>query len=59
MRAIAEGLVSGVAAAAEANGRSSGEAEELPVRIHNFEVTFHSDRPIVIDRDFRRRHFFS
>jgi hypothetical protein len=59
MRAVAERLVGRVAAAAEANGRSPGESKGLPLRIDNLEIAFHSDRSVVIDRYFRRRHFFS
>jgi hypothetical protein len=59
MRAIAEGLVCGVPAAAEADGRPSGQAKGLSFRIKDFEVSFHSDGSVVIDRNFRGRHFFS
>jgi len=59
MRAIAEGLVGGVAAAAEAYGSPSGETKGLPLGIDNFEITLHADGTVVFDRDFRRRHFFS
>jgi len=59
MRAIAKGLVGGVAAAAEAYRSASGEAKGLPLGIDNFEVPFDADGPVVVDRDFRRRHFFS
>jgi hypothetical protein len=59
MRAIAEGFVGGMAAAAEAYGRPSGETKGFPLGIDNFEITFHADGPVVLDRDFCRGHFFS
>jgi hypothetical protein len=59
VRAIAKGFIGGVATPAEANGCPSGKAEGLPFGIHNFEITLHADGTVVIDRNFRRRHFFS
>jgi hypothetical protein len=59
MRAIAERLVGGVAAPAKAYGRPSGKAKRLPLRVDNLEITFEADGSVVLDRDFRRRHFFS
>ena len=52
MRAIAERFVFGVAAAAQADGRASSQAERLSVHILNCELAFHSQRAVVVDRDF-------
>jgi hypothetical protein len=59
MRAIAEGFVGGMAAPAEDYGSPSSETKGLPLGIDNFEITLHADGPVVLDRDFCRRHFFS
>jgi len=59
VRAIAEGLVCGVPAAAEPDGRPAGQAKGFSFRIKDLEVSFHSDGSAVIDRNFRGRHFFS
>jgi hypothetical protein len=57
--AIAKGLIGGVAAPAESNGRPSGKPEGLPFGIYNFKLTFHPDGAVIVDRNFRRCHFFS
>jgi hypothetical protein len=59
MRAIAKGLVGGVAAAAEAYRSPSSKAKGLPLGIDNLKITFDADGSVVIDHDFRRRHFLS
>jgi hypothetical protein len=59
MRAIAKRFVGGVAAPAKTYGRPSGKAKGLPLGVDNLEITFEADGPVVLDRDFRRRHFFS
>jgi hypothetical protein len=55
--AVAEGLIRGVAAAAKRNRRAPSQAESRALRIHDFEISFDSNRSIAIDRDFRRCHF--
>jgi hypothetical protein len=59
MRAIAEGLVCRVTASAEPDGRPAGQAKGLSLRIKDLEVAFHADGTVVIDSNFRSRHFFS
>src|SRR5882757_4153092 len=59
VRAIAEGLVSRMPATAEPNAGAAGQTEGLALRINDFEVAFYADRSVVIDRNFRGRHFFS
>jgi hypothetical protein len=59
MRTIAERLVGGVAAPAEAYGCPACQAKGLPIGVDNFEITLHADGPVVLDRNFRRGHFFS
>src|SRR5882762_3086446 len=59
MRTVAEWLVGGVAAPAEAYGRPACQAKGLPLGVDHFEITLHADGPVVLDCDFRRRHFFS
>jgi len=59
MRAVAKGLVCGVPAAAEPDGRPSGQAKGLSLRIKDLEIAFHTDGAVVIDSNFRDRHFFS
>jgi len=48
-----------VAAPAEAYGRPAGEAKGLPLGVDNFEITLDANGTVVLDRNFRRRHFFS
>jgi len=59
VRAIAEGLVCGVPAAAETDGRPASQAEGFSFRIEDLEVAFYADRSVVIHSNFRGRHFFS
>jgi hypothetical protein len=59
VRPVAKGLVRGVPAAAETDDRPTGQAEGLALRIYDFEVAFYADGSVVIDSDFRSRHFFS
>jgi hypothetical protein len=58
MGAVAEGLVCGVPAAAEPDGRSAGQTEGLSFRVKDFEFAFDAYRSVVIDRNFRGWHFF-
>jgi hypothetical protein len=59
MRAIAKRLVGRMTTAAKTDRGTPGESEGLTLRIDNLEIAFHADGPVVIDRDFSRRHFFS
>src|ERR1700687_3490431 len=59
VRAIAERLVGGVAAAAKADDRTTRQAEGLSLRVENFEIAFDAYGSVVIDRNFRCRHIFS
>jgi hypothetical protein len=59
MRAIAEGLVCGMPATAEPDGRPAGQAKGLSFGIKDLKVAFHPDGTVVIDSNFRGRHFFS
>ena len=51
MRAVAEGLVFGVAATAQADGRASSQAERLSIGVLNGELAFRSQRAVIVDRD--------
>jgi hypothetical protein len=57
--AIAKGLIGGVSAPAEANRRPSGEAKGFSFGIDNLKITFHPNGAVIVDRNFRRCHFFS
>src|SRR6266576_2682597 len=59
MRAIAERLVCGVPATAEPDSGPSSQAKWFSLGIKNFEIAFHAYGSIVIDSNFRGRHFFS
>lgn len=59
MRTIAERLVCGVPTTAEPNGGPSGQAKGLAFGIKDFEIAFHTDRSVVVNGNFRGRHFFS
>ena len=47
MGAIAEGLIRGVAAAAERELRAAGQAEGLAVGVEDFEIAFDAERAVV------------
>jgi hypothetical protein len=59
VRAITKGLVRGVPATAETDGRPASQAKEFTFGIEDLEVAFNADRSVVIHRYFRGRHFFS
>jgi hypothetical protein len=59
MRAIAERLVCGVPATAEPDGSPSSQAKGFSLGIKDFEIAFHAYGSVVIDSNFRGRHFFS
>jgi hypothetical protein len=59
VRAITKGLVRGVPATAETDGRPAGQAKGFTFGIEDLEVAFNADRSVVIHRNFRGRHFFS
>jgi len=48
-----------VSATAEPNRGPSCQAKGLSFRIDDLKVAFDADGSIVIDRNFRSRHFFS
>ncbi len=52
VRAVAEGLVAGMAAAAQGDGRSSSKAERVAFLIFNFKIAFYSDRAVIKNRHF-------
>ena len=54
MRAVAEGLVRGVAAAAQRHDRAPGQLERCSLRVHDFEIAFDSDGAVVLYGDFGR-----
>ena len=56
VRAIAEGLVGGMAAAAKGNRGASGKAEYVAQRVADLEVSFHAKRAVVCHCDFRCCH---
>jgi hypothetical protein len=57
VRTVAEGLVRGISASAEADGRTSRQAEFLTLGIEYFEIAFNLDRTVVVDYDFRSCHY--
>jgi hypothetical protein len=59
MRAIAERLVGGVPTTTEPNGGASGQAKGLTFGIQDLKIAFHAQGSVVIDSNFRGRHFFS
>jgi hypothetical protein len=52
VRAIAEGLVCGMSAAAETDGSASGQAEFISGWINNLEIAFDKDRAVVFESNF-------
>jgi hypothetical protein len=59
MRTVAERLVCGVPASAEADHRTPGETKRIAQRIDNFKVALNPDGSVVINRNFRGCHLFS
>jgi len=59
MRSIAKGLVRGVPTAAETDNRPTGQAEGFAFRIEYLELALNPNGSVVIDSNFRGRHFFS
>src|SRR5579859_802261 len=56
VRAIAEGLVSRVAAAAKADGGPASQAESAAFGIDDLEIPLDADRTVVVDGDFGSSH---
>ena len=59
MGAVAEWLVGGVSAAAEADNRPASQPEWLSFGIKNLKFAFDANGTVVIDGDLGGRHFFS
>src|SRR5689334_21065900 len=53
MRAVAEGLVGALAAAAQADDRPPGQVELIALRVVNFHLAFDAQRAVVIHSDLR------
>ncbi len=56
VRAVAEGLVRRMAAAAQREGGAARKAEGRPLRVHNLEVSFDAKRAVVQRSDLRTCH---
>src|SRR6266446_2295445 len=56
VRAIAEGLVGRVSAAAQADDGAPGKAKRPALRIDNFELAFHPNGSIIVDGYLGTRH---
>ena len=52
MGTVAEGLVFGTAAAAQADRGASAQAERISLGILNHEIAFHAKRAVAVDRNF-------
>ena len=59
VRTVAERFVRGVATTAQADGGAPGQAEGLPLRIHDLKIAFDLDRPVVVYGDFGGCHLLS
>jgi hypothetical protein len=59
MGTVAKGLISGVAAPAEANGGTPGQAKRLAFWVYNLKIALYADRAIVADGDLSSGHLFS
>src|SRR3990167_4344009 len=59
VRAVAEGLILRVAAAAERDRRPACETERLVVMVHDGKIPFDAQRSVVSYSNFRCRHFSS
>jgi hypothetical protein len=59
MGTVAERLVCGMAATAKTDGGASRQSVRLSFGIHDFKIAFDANGSVVIDSDFRCRHFFS
>ena len=57
--AVAKRLILGVATPAEANGRPARQVKNTACGIANGEFSFHSNRAIVVNRDFRQTALLS
>jgi hypothetical protein len=53
VRAVAEGLIGGMTAAAESNGGASGETEFISGGIDNLEIAFDQDGAVILECNFR------
>jgi hypothetical protein len=53
VRAIAEGLVGGMSAAAESDGGASGETKFISGEIDDFKIAFYQNWAVILERDFR------
>src|SRR5579859_2374019 len=56
VRAIAEGLVSRVAAAAKADGGPASQAESAAFGIDDLEIPLDADRTVIVDGNFGSSH---
>ena len=54
MRAVAEGLIPGRAAAAKTDRRATSQPKRLALRVHDLKVSFHADGAVVVYRNLRR-----
>ena len=53
MGPIAKGFVQGMSAAAQSDGRSSGQIEGLSFRVVNRKLAFDFNRAVIVDNDLR------
>ena len=59
VRAVTEGLVRGMAAAAERYGSAACKAKSCSLRIHDFKIALDANRAVAVHRDLGCRHFLS
>jgi len=52
VRAVAEGLVGGMAAAAESDGGATGKTEFISGEIDDFKIAFDQNRAVIFECDF-------
>jgi hypothetical protein len=58
VRAVTEGLIGGMAAAAQLDGCTASEAVLVALHVINLKVSFDEQRAVIARRNFRS-HFFS
>jgi hypothetical protein len=59
MRAIAEGFICGMTAAAEPDGCPASQIKGPTLWIKDLEFAFNADGAVMVDCDLRSRHLFS